>query len=202
MCTTNILGTWTNILNTHTNTQTVPESRERVREKKMFLARNIEWLQKMCNIVKRLSQVTVSLLSVFVCACGMYILWIISKFIAFQHVSLSSSFAVCVQQTQHGNRRTMYEKWKKNTRIWTKCNASYVCCWLLLKGGRTNQVMHESWRIFRSSYNARYFYSHWTHFVNHNCTNRSWFVSWKANSHVHSSNRSVGTFWSQVAIEK
>lgn len=26
---------------------------------------------------------------------------------------------------------------------------------------------------FRSSFNARYFYSHWTHFINHNRTNRT-----------------------------
>lgn len=135
--------------------------RERERERKKTVGRNIEWLQKMCNIVKRLSQV-----SVFVVGCGMYILWIISKFIAFQHVFLLLFHDMALRKCTHIHTKNKGQCKKHTT---TSERSAYVTI------ERGTFEWSDAWIMlyFRSSFNARYFYSHWTHFINHNRTNRT-----------------------------
>lgn len=64
----------------------------------------------------------------------------------------------------HEKQRTM---WKKNTT--TSERSAYVTI------ERGTFEWSDAWIMlyFRSSFNARYFYSHWTHFINHNRTNRT-----------------------------
>lgn len=164
----------------------------------------------MCNIVKRLSQVSALSLCVLfgllrlsnVCVCVYFMNYIriyctstwflfILSLLSMQSVTRTAG----VHERRGETKDNVYTLEMCKKELLAMCGVAFArgglcCCYFVSLPLLTPKIkwymMHGS--LFDGHY---FFYSHWTHLINHKIvTNRTWFASWKANSHVRSFVRS------------